>query len=54
LRIVTQPRAAGDVARTAANIERARSALDWSPRTSVAEGLEAQIAYMRQADPTGA
>jgi UDP-glucuronate 4-epimerase len=47
LKIAQKPRPPGDVARTAADIRRARTVLDWSPRTSVAEGLEAQMAWAR-------
>jgi UDP-glucuronate 4-epimerase len=47
LRILSRPFAAGDVKRTAADTERARTTLAWAPQTSVAQGLEAQIASMR-------
>lgn len=41
--------AVGDVRRTAADTTRIRSELGWRPRTSLAEGLAAQIAAARSA-----
>lgn len=40
-----EPQAAGDVRRTAAHTSRIRSELGWEPRTSLAEGLAAQLAW---------
>ena len=37
--------ATGDVRRTAADTSRARSDLDWEPRTSIEEGLRQQLAW---------
>lgn len=39
-----EPAAAGDVRRTAADTSRIRAELGWSPRTSLEEGLAAQLA----------
>ena len=47
LRIAQKPTPPGDVARTAADIRRAQTVLDWSPQTAMAEGLGAQIAWTR-------
>ncbi len=41
------PAQAGDVERTGGSIERATRLLDWEPRTPVAEGLAAEIDWMR-------
>jgi UDP-glucuronate 4-epimerase len=38
---------AGDVTRTDADIESARRLLDWSPRTSLRDGLTLQVEWMR-------
>lgn len=45
-RIVRSPRRAGDQLRTHANIEKARRLLGYEPRTSLEEGLRAEIAWM--------
>jgi nucleoside-diphosphate-sugar epimerase len=37
--------APGDVRRTSADISRARAELDWSPRTTLEEGLQAQLEW---------
>jgi UDP-glucuronate 4-epimerase len=37
--------AAGDVKRTAADTTRARTDLGWEPRTTLADGLAAQLAW---------
>lgn len=42
LELVRLPRREGDARRTAADISRIRSDLDWEPRTPFLEGLEAQ------------
>jgi UDP-glucuronate 4-epimerase len=48
MKIAQKPRPPGDVTRTAADIRRARTVLDWSPRTAVADGVEAQLAWARR------
>jgi nucleoside-diphosphate-sugar epimerase len=42
-----EPAAAGDVRRTAADTSLIRAELGWSPRTSLEEGLAAQLAAAR-------
>jgi nucleoside-diphosphate-sugar epimerase len=37
--------AAGDVRRTAADTSRARRDLDWEPRVSIEDGIDAQLAW---------
>jgi UDP-glucuronate 4-epimerase len=39
------PAAPGDVRRTAADTSRIRAELGWSPRTSLVDGLAAQLAW---------
>jgi UDP-glucose 4-epimerase len=39
--------AAGDVKRTSADTSRARSDLDWAPKTPIEEGLAAQVEWVR-------
>lgn len=46
-RIVHSPVARGDVYRTWADTSRARTELGWQPRTSLEEGLMAQVAHHR-------
>lgn len=41
----SEPRAAGDVRRTAADTRRAQRELHWNPRTLLEEGLRAQLAW---------
>jgi UDP-glucuronate 4-epimerase len=47
VRIDQKPRPPGDVSRTAADIRRAQTVLGWTPRTGVAEGVEAQLVWAR-------
>jgi nucleoside-diphosphate-sugar epimerase len=54
VRLDEKPRPPGDVARTAADIGRARTVLGWSPRTGVAEGVEAQLVWARGMSDTNA
>lgn len=42
-----RPAEPGDVSRTGGDIERARQLLGWEPRTSLRDGLEAQVAHQR-------
>jgi UDP-glucuronate 4-epimerase len=49
LAVRNEPAAVGDVRRTAADTTRIRSELGWHPRTSLADGLAAQIAAARSA-----
>ena len=41
----------GDAKRTASNTERIRSELGWEPRTDLAEGIRAQLAWARETAP---
>lgn len=43
---------AGDVERTGGDTGQARAALGWRPRTGLAEGLEAQVAWHREVGPS--
>ena len=47
VRIDEQPGQPGDVRQTGGSIARATAALGWRPRTSLAEGLAAQVAWHR-------
>jgi UDP-glucuronate 4-epimerase len=49
LNLRQEPAAAGDVRRTAADTSLIRDELGWSPRTSLEEGLAAQLAVARSA-----
>ena len=49
LDVVNEPVARGDVRRTGADTTRIRSQLGWQPKTSLAEGLGAQVAAARAA-----
>lgn len=46
--IQKQPARAGDQSRTKANIDKARRVLNYNPRTSLKEGLEAQVAWFKE------
>jgi nucleoside-diphosphate-sugar epimerase len=48
-----EPRAAGDVRDTAADISRARVALGYEPIVGVADGLAAELAWMEARERTG-
>jgi UDP-glucuronate 4-epimerase len=48
LRIVRQPRRAGDQTRTQANIAKARRVLDYNPTTTPQEGLAQTVAWYRE------
>jgi UDP-glucuronate 4-epimerase len=52
LDVVNEPVARGDVRRTGADTTLIRSQLGWRPRTSLAEGLAAQLAASRAASGT--
>ena len=54
LKVRRRPEAAGDVLRTAADTSRIREELGWAPRTSLAEGLEAQLTETPTALPRSA
>ena len=54
LDVVNEPVARGDVRRTGADTTLIRSQLGWRPKTSLAEGLAAQLAAARAASGTAA
>jgi UDP-glucuronate 4-epimerase len=54
LDVVNEPVARGDVRRTGADTTLIRSQLGWRPKTSLAEGLAAQLAAARAASETAA
>jgi nucleoside-diphosphate-sugar epimerase len=45
LDVDSEPSAAGDVRRTAADTTRIRGELGWAPQTSLEDGLQAQLAW---------
>jgi len=45
--IEKKPKRAGDQSRTKANIDKARSLLNYDPKTSLYDGLEAQVAWFK-------
>lgn len=48
LTVERHPEQRGDVPRTHADISRAREVLGWAPKTPLAEGLAAAVAWMRE------
>ena len=53
-RIERLPLPVGDVQRTCADIERARSLLGYDPRTGLDEGLEVFVRWFREVSSAGA
>jgi nucleoside-diphosphate-sugar epimerase len=49
---IEDPPAAGDLFRTGADTSRARELLGWQPRTSMTEGIEAQVEWHRRLSQT--
>lgn len=50
LSIERHPEQRGDVPRTHADISRAKALLGWAPKTTLAEGLAAAVAWMRESE----
>lgn len=52
LEVRHDPAVKGDASRTAADTSRIHADLDWKPRTDLAQGLSAQLAFRRQSSRT--